>query len=137
MELLLNLIWTALALAAFSALVIGRRRSAAWMASFPFATTLCAMACAVVLLFPVISATDDLHPTQALAEDAAKRGRIAISYLHPSGTNGSAFALPALLAIWLFLAVFELHFFVFSQPEAVLIRRPYAPDEGRAPPFRW
>jgi hypothetical protein len=137
MELLLNLIWTALAMAAFGAFAIGRRHSSSWVAPGPFAKALCGVACAVVLLFPVVSATDDLHPTQAMVEDAAKRVRTALVHPHSSDGYHPVSLLPVLLAMWLSLALFESRSFLFFEPAAAPILRALAPHEGRAPPFRW
>jgi hypothetical protein len=137
MELLLNLIWTALAIAAFAAFAIGRRRSSSWIVSGPYAKALCGVACVVVLLFPVVSATDDLHPTQAMVEDAAKRVRTAIVHPHASDSNHPVSLFPLVLAMWLSLALFEYRSFLFFEPGATPIQRALAPQEGRAPPFRW
>lgn len=71
MELLLNLAWLLLALPAY------------WLwretrASERCTSTQClfALACALVLLFPVVSVTDDLHAMQAEMEESStnKRG---------------------------------------------------------------
>lgn len=68
MELLLNLVWLLLALPAFwlwqrrtDALVPGRVSSL---------QCLLALGCAAVLLFPVISATDDLHAMRGEIEES-------------------------------------------------------------------
>jgi hypothetical protein len=91
----------------------------------------------VVLLFPVVSATDDLHPTQAMVEDAAKRVRIALVHPHSSDGYHPASMLQVLLAMWLSLVLFESRSFLFLEPAAAPIQRALAPHEGRAPPFRW
>ena len=137
MELLLNLIWTVLAIAAFAAFAIGRRRSSSWIVRGPYARALLGVACVIVLLFPVISATDDLHPAQALVEDAAKRVRTALVHPHSSDGYHPASLLPVLLAMWLSLALFVYPSFLFLEPAAAPIPRALAPQEGRAPPFRW
>lgn len=70
MELFLNLCWLALLLPAF---LLWRRRvsSEPWTrASF---VILCTLGCALVLLFPVISASDDLHAV-AQAMEESERG---------------------------------------------------------------
>jgi hypothetical protein len=69
MELLLNLIWLALALPAFW---MWRRmpvhaRNAHW---FGCCRPFLLLACALVLLFPVISATDDLHAMRPEVEES-------------------------------------------------------------------
>src|SRR5277367_5301076 len=72
MELLLNLSWFALAVAAFGALV-RMRRACALTPGATDVKALLALSCILVLLFPIVSASDDLHPTQAVLEDATKR----------------------------------------------------------------
>jgi hypothetical protein len=96
MELLLNLAWLAVAIAAFA-------RLGAWAMDEPdrrrirMATV--ATACVVVLLFPIISITDDLEASTAVVEESATvRRAVASAVLH---------ALPALfvaLALGLFAA---------------------------------
>jgi hypothetical protein len=66
MELLLNLAWMLLAVPAYW---LWRRDAGARRVSGP--QCLLALGCALVLLFPVISATDDLHAMRAEMEDAA------------------------------------------------------------------
>lgn len=77
MENLLNLCWVLLALAALSAWRFqGARRRRGGLG-------LVAMLCVLGLMFPVISATDDLHPATQAVEDAAKRSQkhwIAINW---------------------------------------------------------
>jgi len=70
MELLLNIVWVGLATIALLGFVRKRGQLARHTT---FITALLALMCALVLLFPVVSASDDLHPTQALLEDASKR----------------------------------------------------------------
>lgn len=68
-ELLLNLCWLALVLPAF---LLWRRRSSSDRTvrrSFLF---LCALGCVLILLFPIISASDDLH-SSGLAIEESKR----------------------------------------------------------------
>ena len=60
MELFLNAVWLVLAVTALTRL---RRR--------PLAAAL-ATICALALLFPIISITDDLHATAAAVEEMAK-----------------------------------------------------------------
>src|SRR5271156_4627703 len=69
MELLLNLAWVLLALPAYW---LWRRGAAArparWVSSLQ---CLLALGCVLVLLFPVISASDDLHAMRAEMEDSS------------------------------------------------------------------
>ena len=73
MELLLNLIWLTLAVGMISG-YLSRDRSAARSQGLN-AKGLLALGFSLVLLFPIISASDDLHPTVALLEDSVKRVR--------------------------------------------------------------
>ncbi len=74
MELALNSFWFALAVCGFALWLarIRRRRGGALRALRPF-WMLVAMACALAVLFPVISLTDDLHEQEAVAEDSSAR----------------------------------------------------------------
>ena len=68
MELLLNIVWLAIALAAFA-------RLAAWSRTEPdrrrVAAACIATACVVALLFPIISITDDLSASVASINETA------------------------------------------------------------------
>jgi len=75
MELLLNLLWLMLALPAILVL----RRQPTYAGNFgsiysPRAFVL--LGCLLVLLFPVVSATDDLHPIRAEIEESSPSKRI-------------------------------------------------------------
>lgn len=87
MELFLNLFW--LALAATVATVFVRQQSGREeQERLPYAKALLALGCVIVLLFPFVSASDDLHPTQAIFEDSSKRVQKSASpALHGSGTT--------------------------------------------------
>lgn len=134
MELLLNLVWLTLALACFGAF--------AWNLDFAcaeqkrFGKSLLAIACMVFLLFPIVSASDDLHPTQALLEDATKRIQASGGPIHSShsGPVASGGGLSALLTALLLLCLSGLQRF---RP-ATQVLRPLqgnrAPLPGRAPP---
>jgi len=72
MELFLNLCWVSLLLPAW---LLWRKRTSATGAGHPAARPLvfvCALGCVLVLLFPVISATDDLHPMRAEMEESKR-----------------------------------------------------------------
>lgn len=68
MELLLNIVWLLLGLAAFA-------RCATWASGQPDRKRVVAVAlatsCVVALLFPIISITDDLHDSVAVLEESA------------------------------------------------------------------
>ena len=70
MELLLNLLWLMLVVPAF---LIWRRRSIVDQ-SFPRASgfrAILLLGCLLVFLFPVVSATDDLHPLHNEIEESS------------------------------------------------------------------
>ncbi len=134
MELLLNLIWLAVAATALVAFTRSRRRSAR-MAHIPYVQALIALACVVVLLFPVISASDDLHPAQAIVEDASKKLQIAIAPLHLQRTSPSSFMLAAMAAIYLTLALVVLQPLRSAAIPARILDGAIVPSAGRAPPI--
>jgi hypothetical protein len=74
MELLLNLAWLMLAL---PALLVWRRQSASARSSGKpcGSRSFILLGCLLVLLFPVVSATDDLHPIRAEIEESSPSKR--------------------------------------------------------------
>lgn len=77
MELTLNLVWVCVALAAILAQIVTLTGSgASFRCPASYIRKLIAMGCALVILFFVISMTDDLHNQQVLVEDR-KSSRIA------------------------------------------------------------
>jgi hypothetical protein len=88
MELLLNLAWLFLALPAYS---LWRNANANANDSRKRGgptphQCLLALGCVLVLLFPVVSATDDLHAMRAEMEESSKRGiRQAVSERFSAG----------------------------------------------------
>jgi hypothetical protein len=79
MELLLNLAWLLVAVVSAVGLLrhIPRERNSAG-----FWVIATAMLCVIVLLFPVISMTDDLHAEVFMTEESGKRRVIAIQVEH-------------------------------------------------------
>jgi hypothetical protein len=132
MELLLNLIWVALAMGSFVIFMqprqLNRDGTVYWR-------SLLVLAFLLLLLFPVISASDDLHPTQALMEEATKRVQHLASPVQFSSGNSAPHILPMPL-LGLLLAMVKL------QPLTVLESEPCRLDghgisgDGRGPPFR-
>jgi len=132
MELLLNLVWLALALLSF-ALFVTRRKATLRRRQAPFGMALLALACALVLLFPVVSASDDLHPTQAVLEDATKHVQ-QLSAAHHGNFSFSSAMVPALLALYLLATVILLSKWLPSESEALVISVYREPIPGRSPP---
>ena len=130
MELVLNLFWVAIALAAFCALL--RRRRAA--SQVPYAKALLALACVLVLLFPVVSASDDLHPAQAVLEEATKRIQQLVAPLHHAQSVSHGNMIPQLLAIYLLFALVALQAWQPIAQEARVIHRARLSRTGRSPP---
>ncbi len=136
MELLLNLIWLALAVGAL--LAFARDRNS-FVRTLPVLErrSLIALACVVVLLFPVVSASDDLHPTQAVMEDASKKVQLAIAPLHLLQTHRPPSMPPAMLAFYLLFALVILR---PSRPAPLAANArdgAIVPSAGRAPPSCW
>jgi hypothetical protein len=133
MELLLNLVWLALALLSFGLFAV-RNRATIRYSKAPFGTALLALACALVLLFPVISASDDLHPTQAVLEDATKRIQQMVAPQHHGNFSSSSSMVPALLALYLLASLVVLQVWQFDPYEARVLSLSHKPVPGRSPP---
>jgi hypothetical protein len=94
LELLLNIVWV---LVVTASLLFWRRfLSANEHCSRRPVTTLVALLCILVLLFPVISATDDLHVAEVAMEDSGRKVHRHLLSDTSSGIQGShtAFAPP-------------------------------------------
>jgi hypothetical protein len=130
MELLLNLVWMALTFGAFCAF-LHKWPSSRHPTAAPVAKSLLALGCVTVLLFPIVSASDDLHPTQAVMEESSKR--IQLNSLQLSHGHSAAPVLPALL-VCVLLALMVAHF--LSQPVHVAraVEQERVPCDGRSPP---
>ena len=77
MELFLNLCWLSLLLPAF---LLWRQRTAVASSDRPATRPIvivCVLGCALILLFPVISATDDLHAMRPEMEESERSFRDA------------------------------------------------------------
>jgi hypothetical protein len=133
MELLLNLAWLVLALLSFCFFVV-RRKAAGRHSRVPFGMSLLALACTLVLLFPVVSASDDLHPTQAVLEDATKRIQQVVAPQYHGTSNFPSSMVPALLALYLFATLVVLQVWESVPSEARVISLARKPVPGRSPP---
>jgi uncharacterized membrane protein SirB2 len=133
MELLLNLLWIAMTIAAFCVFT-RKRRASRQLPQVPYAKALLGLACVLVLLFPVVSASDDLHPTQAVLEDATKRIQQVSAPHQQVRADWITGMLPALLAIYLMFALVALRAWRPIASEARVISREHTPHDGRSPP---
>lgn len=80
MELTLNLVWVCVAIAAILAQIVTLSSSGASLRRpASYARKLIAMGCALVILFFVISMTDDLHNQQVLVEDRKSSRNAAVT----------------------------------------------------------
>ena len=130
MELVLNLAWMLLALPAYWLW----RRSARKMSSLQ---GLLALACALVLLFPVISASDDLHAMQAEMEDSStnkRTVRLAGSDKNSAWVNRLQ-GPPAAVANVVRLVAPEVGLLEISATCVSPLAPPSVFHGGRAPPF--
>ena len=130
MELLLNLVWVSLALAAFLGFARGRTTT-----HVPYRKSLIALGCALLLLFPIVSASDDLHPTQAVMEDASKRVQLAVAPLHLLRTSTLPPMVPAMLMLVLMCALVILLPWRQLAAAKVALDGVLVASAGRAPPF--
>jgi hypothetical protein len=134
MELLLNLIWISLAPVAFLWFLPGRRVSGQ-LARVPYHKPLLALCCVLVLLFPVVSASDDLHPTQVILEEASKRVQLAVAPLHLLSTSPPPSMLPSMLALCLMFALAILRPWRFLASVKLVLDGVIVTFAGRAPPL--
>ena len=129
MELLLNLAWLLLALPAYWLWRRSVRR-------FGPLQCLLALGCALVLLFPVISASDDLHVMRAEMEDSVSKRTV-----RQSGSDRNSAWInrlqgpPARVASPLRLVAPEVGLLEVSVSCASPLARSCAFHAGRAPPF--
>lgn len=133
MELLLNVIWMSLAVLAFMGFLRSRHLSSR-LSLVSCRKSLLALACGVVLLFPVVSVSDDLHPTQAVMEEASKRIQLSVSPLHLQSAGMLLFMLPATLALCLMCSPVLLQLWHPLPLKALPLRGMIVPAAGRAPP---
>jgi hypothetical protein len=97
MELALNLVWVVVALLGFVLLRANLSRTPVPPDRTPSdRQKIIAMTCAVVILFFVISMTDDLHEQQMAAEES-RSSRITTEGASPSRTTAHPIVVPAFL----------------------------------------
>lgn len=131
MELLLNLAWLLLALPAYwlwrdcRSIHFGRRSSLQCLLS---------LACLLVLLFPVISATDDMRVMRAEMEESPT-GKRSVSHKSGDKTTACKWQHPPLLAV---ISTFVLNHDEGCElpptPYLSVLSTPTVTPIGRAPP---
>jgi hypothetical protein len=136
MELLLNLVWIALAVVAFSALA-RMQLTTAQKDSVPAVRNvkaLLALSCVLVLLFPIVSASDDLHPSQAVLEDATKRVQQGIVSLEFPAGHVSGALVPEVFVASAWLGLGQLGRLQPATVAARVLCRGHRFEDGRSPP---
>jgi hypothetical protein len=135
MELLLNLFWVLLAVPAYWLW----RRDAETRLARRVTSLQCVLAlgCGLVLLFPVISATDDLHAMRAEMEESATSKR---TVRQASSDKNSAWVNrlqgpPAAVASAAWVVAPEIRPLEVSAVYLTPLARPSVFHAGRAPPF--
>jgi len=97
MELLLNIFWLGLVVPAMC-IWRSHSRSCQERGFCPRARAFVLLACVLTLLFPVVSATDDLHPMRPEMEESNPFKRVV-----KAGANGySGVRLPACVCLFIF-----------------------------------
>lgn len=138
MELFLNVCWISLLLPAY---FLWRQKSmsaapvrAQGMGVHPL-IFVCALGCAVILLFPVISATDDLHAMRPEMEESESAARSAnrCAGAPLAQTHSDQVILPSLSNL---LAEFQQVGTVLPFERGPLRLLPSPAPSGRAPPAR-
>lgn len=130
MELLLNLAWLLLALPAYW---LWRERRAG--RKFSSLQCLLTLGCLLVVLFPVISATDDLRAMRAEMEESPSSKK---TFRQGSTEKASAAkwqSPPALVASTALLFAFDESRLQASTPRLFSSAAPAAEHSGRAPPL--
>jgi hypothetical protein len=132
MELLLNVFWLFIAAGALGIWILQWRRGARRRG---LALPLCALGCVLALLFPVISATDDLHAAALVVETSGFTRKILKS-ITPGDSSAHAWlqGLPALLLLALFSAASKVVDTIAEQRVPLSLTRFIQPVSGRAPP---
>jgi hypothetical protein len=134
MELLLNLAWVLLALPAYW---LWRRSAGARLAGRSAVQGLLALGCVLVLLFPVISASDDLHVMRAEMEDSSiskRTVRQAGSDKNSAWVNRLQGPLAAVASVVRLVAP-DVRRLEVSVTRVSPLARPSVFHGGRAPPF--
>ena len=135
MELLLNLAWLLLALPAYW-LWRGSRAAAAGR-QLTSLQRLFSLTCMLVVLFPVISATDDLHVMRAEMEESPSTKRSACQKTTDKPANSKFQTQPSLATASSFIPVQDIAWHSPQISPISLVVPPSLQPTGRAPPLRF
>jgi hypothetical protein len=132
MELLLNLAWLLLAVPAYwlwrgSRTALGARRSSSLQC-------VVALGCMLVILFPVVSATDDLHAVRAEMEESPLSKRSIRQASHDKAAASKSLNPPALLRNSISTVALDESRLPLTVPFLLVRIAPAAEPAGRAPP---
>ncbi|HSY92483.1 MAG TPA: hypothetical protein VK812_13990 [Candidatus Binatus sp.] len=132
MELLLNLAWLLLVLPAYWLW----RGSRAFSADHNFNSwqSLLALACMLVILFPVVSATDDLHAMRAEMEESPAGKRTVRQSSNDNAPAWKRQSPPAVAGLTRSLVVTLEEWRPLATPRLILPAAPVIEQTGRAPP---
>ena len=138
MELTLNLVWVCVAVAGILALAVVLPRAAASSeARASILQKTVAMGCALVILFFVISMTDDLH-NQAILFEEKKPSRVLSEITNPAPSS-TAHLVPFVFLLFVScvsllvdLPLVRRH---SDSPRVLIVLSLRGPVEGRAPPL--
>lgn len=133
MELFLNTLWLAFALLAFG-MCLRQRRFALEIGREEITRSVLALGCALVLFFPIISLTDDLHFNPQMMEESSSRKQIrdaANAKAGASSHHAPSFTLAAVPVLGEAHAMATPLAPVASLPPAMGLK---ASASGRAPP---
>jgi hypothetical protein len=131
MELLLNLAWLLLALPAF-----WLWRDSLRVHHFSSRQCILTLGCVLAMLFPVISATDDVRAIRAEVEEPQSTKRVVRVASEKSSSHSRLLSMPALVGVPFSLALkVERRDLTFATPVTHASAIPIFPP-GRAPPVR-
>ncbi len=134
MELFLDLVWAVLAVGGILA-VLRKQAASREIAPGSHTREVIAVAVLVFLLFPVISASDDLHATQIILEDTSKR------LCQATATFQSAMATPPIVSALALLALYSLFTLIALRAQLPQVAAGRVldgerlPHDGRSPPL--
>lgn len=132
-EVLLNVAWAALAFGALAAFGLRQRRSRRRVNAADL-TALIALSTLLLVLFPVISVSDDFHPAMVVLEDPARRISQLSACLHHMQDGFSALLLSAIVIVHVLTPRHGCEDWPYETAPGRLLQRERLPHDGRSPP---